>query len=104
MMYDEKLEEYIENCKDCACKERQDCIGYEECFDCFEDDLLTEGVEVKFFEIVYNGIDNQYHCVEEGNPKGTSFGVGDSVEDAIYDAESLFNTYEETVEIIRVAH
>lgn len=104
MMYDKLIEKHIGDCKDYSCLETQDCLGYEQCQECFEEDLLTKGVEIKFFEIVYNGIDNQYHCVEEGNPKGTSFGVGDSVEDAIYDAESLFNTNEETVEIIKVAH
>lgn len=39
MMYDKLLEKHINDCKDYSCLETQDCLGYEQCQECFEEEI-----------------------------------------------------------------
>lgn len=52
------------------------------------------------FEIVYNNISQKYHMVEKENPKGTSFGVGETIEDCFEDSKVLLGPLKEVGENI----
>lgn len=50
------------------------------------------------YEIVYNNISQKYHMVEEGDPKGTSFGTGKTEKDCLHDAQIILGNLKEISE------